>query len=102
MGVDKKNDGCKKKVVFLLVIGKMYEFKVIVVEDWVICIVFFLFVWVIFGVLKGFNVSVIFLGFKSIFNCVFVFVVMGEGIICIKGLFYFDDMYYMLIVIVQF
>ena len=39
MGVDKKNDGCKKKAVLLAAIGRMYEKKASGVNDdsiWII------------------------------------------------------------------
>lgn len=101
MGVDKKNDGRKKKVVLLSAIGKTYEPKATVVEDRAIRIVLSPSVRVTPGVPKGLNVSVTPPGSKSISNRALVLAAMGEGTTRIKGLLHSDDTHYMLTAIAQ-
>ncbi|KAK5660817.1 hypothetical protein OQA88_12186 [Cercophora sp. LCS_1] len=101
MGVDKKNDGRKKKIVLLSAIGKTYEPKASVVEDRAIRIVLSPCVRVAAGVPKDLSVSVTPPGSKSISNRALVLAALGEGTTRIHGLLHSDDTQYMLTAIGQ-
>ncbi|KAK4190307.1 putative Pentafunctional AROM polypeptide [Podospora australis] len=101
MGVDKKNDGRKKKIVLLSAIGKTYEPKASVVEDRAIRIVLSPSIRVTPGVPKGLNVNVTPPGSKSISNRALVLAALGEGTTRVHGLLHSDDTHYMLAAIAQ-
>ncbi|KAK0635107.1 Shikimate dehydrogenase [Bombardia bombarda] len=101
MGVDKKNDGRKKKIVLLSAIGKTHEPKASVVEDRAIRIVLSSCIQVTPGVPKGLSVSVTPPGSKSVSNRALVLAAMGEGTTRIHGLLHSDDTQYMLTAIGQ-
>ncbi|KAK0706648.1 putative PENTAFUNCTIONAL AROM polypeptide [Lasiosphaeria miniovina] len=101
MGVDKKNDGRKKKIVLLSAIGKTFEPKASVVEDRAICIVLSPCIRVTPGVPKDLSVSVTPPGSKSVSNRALVLAALGEGTTRIYGLLHSDDTQYMLTAIAQ-
>ncbi|KAK3997072.1 putative Pentafunctional AROM polypeptide [Cladorrhinum sp. PSN332] len=101
MGVDKKNDGRKKKIVLLSAIGKTYEPKASVVEDRAIRIVLSHAIKVTPGVPKDLSVSVTPPGSKSVSNRALVLAALGEGETRIRGLLHSDDTHYMLTAISQ-
>lgn len=101
MGVDKKNDGRKKKIVLLSAIGKTYEPKASVVEDRAIRIVLSHAIKVTPGVPKDLKVSVTPPGSKSVSNRALVLAALGEGTTRIHGLLHSDDTHYMLTAIAQ-
>ncbi|KAK4226988.1 putative Pentafunctional AROM polypeptide [Podospora fimiseda] len=101
MGVDKKNDGRKKKIVLLSAIGKTHEPKASVVEDRAIRIVLSHAIRVTPGVPKDLSVSVTPPGSKSVSNRALVLAALGEGETRIRGLLHSDDTHYMLTAISQ-
>jgi len=96
MGVDKKNDGRKKKIVLLSAIGKTHEPKASVVEDRAIRIILSPSIRVTPGVPNDLSVSVTPPGSKSISNRALVLAALGEGTTRIHGLLHSDDTQYML------
>ncbi|APA15583.1 hypothetical protein SS1G_13550 [Sclerotinia sclerotiorum 1980 UF-70] len=96
MGVDKKNDGRKKKIVLLSAIGKTYEPKASVVEDRSIRVVLSDSVEVRPSVPETLNVEVTPPGSKSISNRALVLAALGTGPCRIKNLLHSDDVEFML------
>ncbi|TVY80434.1 Pentafunctional AROM polypeptide [Lachnellula suecica] len=96
MGVDKKNDGKKKKIVLLSAIGKTYEPKASVVEDGAIRIVLSDAIFVKPGVPKDLKNEVIPPGSKSVSNRALVLAALGNGPCRIKNLLHSDDTEFML------
>lgn len=101
MGVDKKNDGRKKKIVLLSAIGKTHEPKASVVEDAAIRIVLSPCIRVSPSTSSPESVSVTPPGSKSISNRALVLAALGEGTTRIHGLLHSDDTQYMLTAIGQ-
>jgi pentafunctional AROM polypeptide len=91
MGVDKKNDGKKKKIVLLSAIGKTYEPKATVVEDRTIRIVLSDGIEVTPGIPKALKIEVTPPGSKSISNRALVLAALGTGTCRIKNLLHSDD-----------
>ncbi|KAI9056099.1 hypothetical protein LZ554_001027 [Drepanopeziza brunnea f. sp. 'monogermtubi'] len=96
MGVDKKNDGKKKKIVLLSAIGKTHEPKASVVEDRAIRIVLSDSIVVSPGVPEGLQNEVIPPGSKSVSNRALVLAALGTGPCRIKNLLHSDDTEFML------
>ncbi|TAQ83825.1 hypothetical protein B7494_g7852 [Chlorociboria aeruginascens] len=96
MGVDKKNDGKKKKIVLLSAIGKTHEPKASFVEDRAIRIVLSDSIIVTPGVPKSLKIEVIPPGSKSVSNRALVLAALGTGPCRIKNLLHSDDTEYML------
>ncbi|EPE29289.1 Dehydroquinate synthase-like protein [Glarea lozoyensis ATCC 20868] len=96
MGVDKKNDGKKKKIVLLSAIGKTYEQKASVVEDGPIRIVLSDSIIVQPGVPESLENEVIPPGSKSVSNRALVMAALGTGSCRIKNLLHSDDTEFML------
>lgn len=96
MGVDKKNDGKKKKIVLLSAIGKTHEPKASVVEDKFIRVVLSPSTRVTPGVAPNLDVTVIPPGSKSISNRALVLAALGSGPCRIRNLLHSDDTEYML------
>lgn len=96
MGVDKKNDGQKKKVVLLSGIGKTYEPKATVVSDQSIKTVLSPSTIMSPGVPEALNVTVTPPGSKSISNRALILAALGSGSCRIKNLLHSDDTEYML------
>ncbi|KIW83957.1 3-phosphoshikimate 1-carboxyvinyltransferase [Fonsecaea pedrosoi CBS 271.37] len=86
MGVDKKNDGAKKKVVLLSAIGRTYEQKASVVSDSDLRVVLSPSIEVVPGVPKDLNVVCTPPGSKSISNRALVLAALGHGTCRIKNL----------------
>jgi pentafunctional AROM polypeptide len=101
MGVDKKNDGKKKKIVLLSAIGKTYEPKASVVDDRCIKVILSASVRVTPGVPESLNVTVTPPGSKSISNRALILAALGTGPCRIKNLLHSDDTEYMLSAIAQ-
>ncbi|TQS33540.1 hypothetical protein Golomagni_06112, partial [Golovinomyces magnicellulatus] len=101
MGVDKKNDGSKKKIVLLAAIGKTYEPKASVVADQDIRTVLSSSIIVAPGVPKDLNVTVTPPGSKSISNRALILAALGSGSCRVKNLLHSDDTEYMLSAIAQ-
>ncbi|KAF7546744.1 hypothetical protein G7Z17_g8230 [Cylindrodendrum hubeiense] len=101
MGVDKKNDGKKKKIVLLSAIGKTHEPRASVVEDKTIRVVLSPAVRVTPGVPSNLNVTITPPGSKSISNRALVLAALGSGTCRIKNLLHSDDTEYMLSAIHQ-
>lgn len=101
MGVDKKNDGKKKKIVLLSAIGKTHEPRASVVDDKTIRVVLSPATRVTPGVPSNLNVTVTPPGSKSISNRALVLAALGSGICRIKNLLHSDDTEYMLSAIHQ-
>ncbi|KAF5027516.1 hypothetical protein F66182_365 [Fusarium sp. NRRL 66182] len=101
MGVDKKNDGQKKKIVLLSAIGKCYESRASVVEDKTIRTILSSAVQITPGVPKDLDVTVAPPGSKSISNRALVLAALGSGTCRIKNLLHSDDTEYMLSAIHQ-
>ncbi|KAI0137547.1 EPSP synthase-domain-containing protein [Xylariales sp. AK1849] len=101
MGVDKKNDGKKKKIVLLSAIGKTYEPKASVVDDKVIRVVLSPATRVEPGVPKGLDVQITPPGSKSISNRALVLAALGKGTCRVRNLLHSDDTEYMLNAITQ-
>lgn len=96
MGVDKKNDGKKKKIVLLSAIGKTHEPRATVVEDRVIRIVLSDAIEVTPGVPTALKTEVTPPGSKSISNRALVLAALGSGTCHIKNLLHSDDTEFML------
>ncbi|KUJ22954.1 Shikimate dehydrogenase [Mollisia scopiformis] len=96
MGVDKKNDGKKKKIVLLSAIGKTFEPKASVVEDRAIRVVLSDSIIVSPGVPKSLKVEVAPPGSKSVSNRALVLAALGTGPCRIKNLLHSDDTEFML------
>ncbi|KAK7397590.1 3-dehydroquinate dehydratase (3-dehydroquinase) [Neonectria punicea] len=96
MGIDKKNDGKKKKIVLLSAIGKTHEPRASVVEDRTIRVVLSPSIRVTPGVPGNLNVTVAPPGSKSISNRALVLAALGSGTCRIKNLLHSDDTEYML------
>ncbi|KAI9783955.1 MAG: 3-dehydroquinate dehydratase (3-dehydroquinase) [Geoglossum umbratile] len=96
MGVDKKNDGQKKKIVLLSAIGRTHEPKASVVSDQDIRIVLSPSILVSPGVSNSSSVSITPPGSKSISNRALVLAALGSGPCRIRNLLYSDDTEYML------
>ncbi|PVH71151.1 Shikimate dehydrogenase [Cadophora sp. DSE1049] len=101
MGVDKKNDGKKKKIVLLSAIGKTYEQKASVVEDGAIRIVLSDSIEVSPGVPRGLKNEVVPPGSKSVSNRALVLAALGTGPCRIKNLLHSDDTEFMLTAIAK-
>jgi len=86
MGVDKKNDGAKKKVVLLSAIGRTYEQKASVVSDTDLRVVLSPSVDVIPGVPEDLSVVCTPPGSKSISNRALVLAALGKGTCRVKNL----------------
>lgn len=96
MGVDKKNDGTKKKIVLLSAIGKTYEPRASVVDDKTIRVILSPSVRVIPGVRSGLETVVVPPGSKSISNRALILAALGLGSCRIKNLLHSDDTEHML------
>lgn len=96
MGVDKKNDGQKKKIVLLSAIGKTHEPRASVVEDRAIRIVLSDAIVVSPGVPKTLKNVVIPPGSKSVSNRALVLAALGTGPCRLKNLLHSDDTEFML------
>ena len=96
MGVDKKNDGKKKKIVLLSAIGKTHEQKASVVEDRAIRIVLSDSIVVAPVVPKSLKNEVTPPGSKSISNRALVLAALGTGSCRIENLLHSDDTEFML------
>ncbi|CZS96006.1 hypothetical protein WAI453_009705 [Rhynchosporium graminicola] len=101
MGVDKKNDGRKKKIVLLSAIGKTYEPKASVVEDGAIRVVLSDSIEVSPGIPRGLKNEVIPPGSKSVSNRALVLAALGTGPCRIKNLLHSDDTEFMLTAIAK-
>ncbi|KAL2419279.1 Pentafunctional AROM polypeptide [Exophiala dermatitidis] len=86
MGVDKKNDGAKKKVVLLSAIGRTYEQKASVVSDSDLRVVLSPSIEVIPGVPRDLNAVCTPPGSKSISNRALVLAALGQGTCRVKNL----------------
>lgn len=96
MGVDKKNDGNKKKIVLLSAIGKTHEPRATVVEDRTIGIVLSDAIEVTPAIPKDLKTEVTPPGSKSISNRALVLAALGTGTCRIKNLLHSDDTEFML------
>ena len=96
MGVDKKNDGKKKKIVLLSAIGKTHEQKASVVDDRAIRIVLSDAIIVTPGVPSTLKNVVTPPGSKSVSNRALVLAALGTGPCRIKNLLHSDDTEFML------
>ncbi|POS85943.1 hypothetical protein EPUL_004310, partial [Erysiphe pulchra] len=96
MGIDKKNDGKKKKIVLLSAIGKTHEPRASIVEDHIIRIILCDGIEVIPGVPKDLRSEVVPPGSKSISNRALVLAALGAGTCRIKNLLHSDDTEFML------
>ncbi|SZF05533.1 unnamed protein product [Blumeria hordei] len=101
MGVDKKNDGMKKKIVLLSSIGKTYEQKASFVNDNDIDIILSDGIEVTPGVPKSLTTEVIPPGSKSISNRALMLAALGNGPCRIKNLLHSDDTEFMLAAIMK-
>ncbi|KAH6713645.1 Shikimate dehydrogenase [Leptodontidium sp. MPI-SDFR-AT-0119] len=101
MGVDKKNDGKKKKIVLLSAIGKTHEPKASVVEDGAIRVVLSDSIEVTPGVPTGLKNEVVPPGSKSVSNRALVLAALGTGPCRIKNLLHSDDTEFMLTAIAK-
>lgn len=96
MGVDKKNDGRKKKIVLLSAIGETHEPRASVVDDKFIRIILSPSIRVTPGVPEKLDVAVTPPGSKSISNRALILAALGSGACRIKNLLHSDDTEYML------
>jgi pentafunctional AROM polypeptide len=96
MGVDKKNDGRKKKIVLLSEIGNTYEKKASVVPDEDIRVILSENVYVGDISKAPKNVTVVPPGSKSISNRALILAALGKGKCKIKNLLHSDDTQHML------
>ncbi|EPQ67540.1 Pentafunctional arom protein [Blumeria graminis f. sp. tritici 96224] len=101
MGVDKKNDGRKKKIVLLSSIGKTHEQKASFVNDNDIEIILSDGIEVTPGVPKSLTTEVIPPGSKSISNRALMLAALGNGPCRIKNLLHSDDTEFMLAAIMK-
>ncbi|EEH44586.2 pentafunctional AROM polypeptide [Paracoccidioides brasiliensis Pb18] len=91
MGVDKKNDGPKKKVVLLSAIGRTYEPRASTVSNEDLQVVLAPSIEVYPGFPKSLNVTCTPPGSKSISNRALVLAALGSGTCRIKNLLHSDD-----------
>ena len=91
MGVDKKNDGRKKRIVLLAGIGRTHEQKASVVPDQAIKVILSAAIVVSPLVTKSLQVTCTPPGSKSISNRALVLAALGEGPCRIKNLLHSDD-----------
>jgi len=96
MGVQKKNDGKKKKIVLLSAIGKTYEQKASVVSDQAIRVVLSNGIQITPGVPSTLKNEVTPPGSKSVSNRALVLAALGTGPCRIKNLLHSDDTEFML------
>ena len=96
MGVDKKNDGKKKKIVLLSAIGKTHEAKASVVGDNAIRVVLSNSIEVTPGIPFPGKTEVTPPGSKSVSNRALIFAALGTGPCRIKNLLHSDDVEFML------
>lgn len=96
MGVDKKNEGAKKKVVLLSAIGRTYEQKASIVIDADIRVALSPSIEIHSGVPASLNVSCVPPGSKSISNRALVLAALGKGTCKVKNLLTSDDVKVML------
>jgi len=96
MGIDKKNDGSKKKIVLLAAIGKTHEPKATVVEDRAIRVVLSDAIEVTPGIPRSLENEVVPPGSKSVSNRALVLAALGIGPCRIKNLLHSDDTEFML------
>lgn len=101
MGVDKKNDGKKKRIVLLSGIGRTYQRHATVVSDRDIRVVLSSGVQVSPSVPKSLNVSCTPPGSKSISNRALILAALGQGSCRIRNLLHSDDTEVMLNALVQ-
>ncbi|WZH48041.1 EPSP synthase-domain-containing protein [Fusarium acuminatum] len=101
MGVDKKNDGKKKKIVLLSAIGRCHEPRASVVEDKTIRTILSSSIQVTPGVPVDLDVTVAPPGSKSISNRALILAALGSGTCRIRNLLHSDDTEYMLSAIHQ-
>ncbi|KAI6776933.1 hypothetical protein HG530_000878 [Fusarium avenaceum] len=101
MGVDKKNDGKKKKIVLLSAIGRCHEPRASVVEDKTIRTILSSSIQVTPGVPENLDVTVAPPGSKSISNRALILAALGSGTCRIRNLLHSDDTEYMLSAIHQ-
>ncbi|KAJ2893152.1 uncharacterized protein MKZ38_008986 [Zalerion maritima] len=91
MAVDKKNEGCKKKIVMLSAIGKTYEPKATVVDDRAIRLILSPAVRISPRVKAGLDVTVAPPGSKSISNRALILAALGKGTCRLNNLLHSDD-----------
>ena len=96
MGIDKKNEGAKKKVVLLSAIGRTYEQKASVVQDADIRVALSPSIEVQPGVPADLDVTCAPPGSKSISNRALVLAALGKGTCRVKNLLTSDDVEVML------
>jgi pentafunctional AROM polypeptide len=96
MGVDKKNDGKKKKIVLLSAIGKTYEQRATVVDERAIRVILSDAIEVTPGVPESLQNEVVPPGSKSVSNRALVLAALGTGPCRIKNLLHSDDTEFML------
>jgi pentafunctional AROM polypeptide len=101
MAVDKKNDGAKKKVVLLSMIGKTAEPRASVVDDKSLRLILSSSIQVTPGVPENHVATVAPPGSKSISNRALILAALGEGTCRIKNLLHSDDTEYMLSAILK-
>ena len=101
MGVDKKNDGKKKRIVLLSGIGRTYERQASVVADRDIKVILSSAILVSPSISKALKVSCTPPGSKSISNRALVLAALGHGPCRIKNLLHSDDTEVMLNAIVK-
>jgi pentafunctional AROM polypeptide len=101
MGVDKKNDGRKKKIVLLSGIGRTYEKKASVVHDDAIRVILSPSVVVNSQINPPKELEVTPPGSKSISNRALVLAALGQGTCRIKNLLHSDDTEHMLTALEQ-
>ena len=101
MGVDKKNDGSKKKIVLLSAVGKTYEPKASVVSDQSIRTILSSSVIVTPGVPRDLHVTVTPPGSKSVSNRALILAALASGSCRVKNLLHSDDTEFMLTAIAQ-
>ena len=101
MGVDKKNDGKKKRIVLLSGIGRTYERQASVVADRDIKVVLSSGILVSPSAAKSLQVSCVPPGSKSISNRALVLAALGHGTCRIRNLLHSDDTEVMLNALVK-
>lgn len=101
MGVDKKNDGKKKRIVLLSGIGRTYERQATVVADRDIKVILSSAIQISPSISRSLNVSCTPPGSKSISNRALVLAALGHGSCRIKNLLHSDDTEVMLNALVQ-
>ncbi|KAK5069762.1 3-dehydroquinate dehydratase (3-dehydroquinase) [Lithohypha guttulata] len=101
MGVDKKNEGAKKKIVLLSAIGRTYEQKASIIADKDIKVTLSPSIEVSPGVAKGLNITCTPPGSKSISNRALVLAALGSGTCKIRNLLTSADTEVMLAALTQ-